>query len=1805
MPLFRKCLCGLLAFVNAAYPIAASARSYFFIHPVTQLQVVGSVPLGFDASNTSSTSASAGAAILRIAPSNIAFGEVPTGQASADTQVTFYNLGTEALTLGAVSASTQFATGGACDGVSLPPLGSCQTTVSFTPSQLGTGVAVTGLLTVPFATVGDSAVAYVKMSGTPAMPPPGALYDVELVGFSGSDPALTVQEGQAAIHFPQAYLNVSPVTQSFLLKSTGDSPLSINGLSIDGNDGSFSALSDCPAKLPVGETCTVTVTLSPITEGNKSATLQVSTNAYRFNSLPVSLVGNVSSQLQRLSYSTVLDWGAVDSGVATSKVLSVKNTGNQPVTGIVSTPQAPFTVSLNGCAGVTLQPDASCDITYSLSYMPNGPLSRTATLTADSLTVPATSIALQATVQTRTIAALSPSSLAFGLQSTQMWSATENFVTVTNTGNVTLKPAVGGRGSDNTLTAAPWVRVSSDTCAAGVAPGLSCKIGFQVKPATTTATTAVISVYPDGGMSTGAQNVSLTATGTPQSYSVSATALNFGTVGSNSYAEQTLTVTNTSPAGTAVTGFSGVAITNPTVPAGSGTLSVPTSTCGATLASQASCTLTLRYTAPSYTGVPVAPTGGSVAFYWTGARSTTTVIPATVTLTGTSLSASISSADFGDIPAGVTSASAARRVVTVTNNGSFPATLSTAIFDSTNALALIEDTSVSGRCLNGMVLQAGASCTTTLYSGMAATAAGGARSSTFTPRVAGLNGAVAAIGTPLTLIGNVLPATIATSVASLDFGRVGERASVSKTFTFRTSHGGAAMTQVNPVTGAGYSMAISGCTYYVPNNFGYTYTLTASETCTATVTFAPGTFTTETLSGSVALNFNINGKVTTLATVSLTGQVESAAYAVDYNDLNWGDVPTQTAGALRYAVIRNTSTLAIVPFTGARSVAAPFAISGATATYSYNGAELPNCTSLAQLAPGASCYVGVSLSGATGTSGGAGAFNGNATLATSTALGSLTLPMTANFLPASPAVSASAITFPTPTASTTSHVPDMTVTVTNGGEGRFYWGTPAGYASPLNATGNFWIVKANGTAAQGITPSTVANSTRCEEMTALDAGGSCVLTVRFTPTGAAGTKTGALKLGTLTPTAQTLSVDLSGTALAGTVTVSQTAMDFGAQWVGSNTVQTLIIGNSGNGPLNLQGIARVRNDGAAAQYPLDITAAHDCPATLDPGQACHINVTFVPDRNLNWGTLASKEAVQFQHYSNGAWTTVRVPISGVSSGSVLTASRHAHALGMVDKAVVAKDYVDTVTFTASGAAPVRITGFSPTTLTYLESYSGGTCATDLTLQPGESCTVLVRNRADFSNYPLGAASALQTLMTINGTYYKDASTVQSDRSVQLQATATVVTPATLVEMTPRAVSTYSATPVSLFGTGFRVGAEVRLDGTTVLDSQFVSVNEMRSTVPAGLSLGAHLISVRNTDGRSNVVSVNFTVSSDQPARDSSLPVYTAMYDRPQAHSGTISPAAVVLADGRKIYASSSGAIGLYDANDVQIASTTVASDGNPIRSIRLSVVGDTLQVGWLSAYVIDGTNLCLGNLTCWYYYVFATDIYANVQSFTIGATSLTGSPRASTQLYHYYATQWSHGVAMDPTLRRAPTFEGLDISRNGTDTAMAYSYSILNVGRFAEARIWSGSTTAGPAYSLNTLTGQATAVGTAFQGNTLYVRQGDSILSYSVAGTTLSGGASYQYVNALGADGAPGLSFSTGTNEVLTSCYGGTMVCAIPSVGEALGLANALAGTRDVPGYVDGAYGSALFNTASVGAAPAGMVLLQASVPQAVRILRP
>jgi trimeric autotransporter adhesin len=274
---------------------------------------------------------------------------------------------------------------------------------------------------------------------------------------------------------------------------------------------------------------------------------------------------------------------------------------------------------------------------------------------------------------------LSPTSLSFGTVAIGTTSAVKT-VTVRNTGTATLTIttiAISGTNSGD-------FSKTATTCGASLAAGARCTISVDFKPAASGARSAALSITDNASGSP--QQVPLSGIGTTAK--LAPTSLNFGTVATGvTSAAKTVTLTNL---GTTTLTITTIAISG----TNSGDFSKTATTCGASLAAGARCTISVDFK-PSASGARSAAV--SITDNASGS-------PQQVPLSGIGTTAKLSptSLNFGSVTVGTTSTA---KTVTLTNVGTTTLTITGISLTGTNGGDFLQ----THTC--GSSLASGASCT--------------------------------------------------------------------------------------------------------------------------------------------------------------------------------------------------------------------------------------------------------------------------------------------------------------------------------------------------------------------------------------------------------------------------------------------------------------------------------------------------------------------------------------------------------------------------------------------------------------------------------------------------------------------------------------------------------------------------------------------------------------------------------------------------------------------------------------------------------------------------------------------------------------------------------------------------------------------------------------------------------------------------------------------------------------------------------------------------------------------------------------
>jgi hypothetical protein len=593
---------------------------------------------------------------LRLSTTTLNFGNVQVGQQSSPQTVTMTNFGQSPIAISRILVGVGFSQTNNCPA-SLPPNVQCAINVVFTPPG---GVAYNAELSI--------------VDADPTSP-----QEVALTGAGLAVAQVTLSSH--AVSFGSEIFGVTSAPQNITLTNTGTIAYVINSIAFTGNQGSdFAQTNTCGSSVPVGGSCTISLTFTPDSLSTCSGTMIISDNTMHGET--TALLSGIGVTSVKVSPTSITF--ATEPVGFPSPALSVtlQNLGNTlSVTGITfgGTNPGDFTETDNCTGGVPA--NSSCTIT--ITFTPQAQGARTAVMQiADGDPTSPQSVTLRGTGESAIAqVTLSSRAVSFGSQIFNTTSGAHN-ITLTNIGKV---PYVinsitfaGNQGPDFAQT---------DTCGSGVPVGGNCTISLTFTPESlsTCSGTMVIS----DNTSTGQTTASLGGTGL-SSVKVSPTSILFqAAMVGQSAPSQTVTLQNLGN----TLSVSGITFggTNP----GDFT---ETDNCTGGVPADSSCTITVTFT-PQAKGARTA-----IMQIADGDPSS----PQSVTLRGTGnasiaqVKLSPTSVAFGSQVFGTTSAA---QTVTLTNTGTVAYLINSITFAGSQAA----DFAQTDNC--GSSVPVGGSCT--------------------------------------------------------------------------------------------------------------------------------------------------------------------------------------------------------------------------------------------------------------------------------------------------------------------------------------------------------------------------------------------------------------------------------------------------------------------------------------------------------------------------------------------------------------------------------------------------------------------------------------------------------------------------------------------------------------------------------------------------------------------------------------------------------------------------------------------------------------------------------------------------------------------------------------------------------------------------------------------------------------------------------------------------------------------------------------------------------------------------------------
>ena len=1039
------------------------------------------------------------------------------------------------------------------------------------------------------------------------------VWQIPLAATASSVATATVTPG--SLSFAATGIGSTSASQSVTLTNTGSVGLVITTLSLTGADsGDFTETDTCAGQtLAQNAACTVAVTFAPSQLNTLTATLNIFANVSG-GQLQASLTGVGVAATGVTLQPSALTFPQEQIGVASpAQSLSVENTGGTALTITSATASGPFRILSNSC-GSSLAANTACAVSIVFTPTASGPGSGTFTVvdSAGTQTAPLTGTGVAAPTDT-----LSGTSVSFpGTVNGQTSSPIT--LQLTNSGGLpltTIGTSVTGPFSVTT------------NCGSSLAAGSSCVLSVLFSPTSLGALSGTLTVSD----ALRSQAVQLSGTGlAPPIITLSPGNISFG--------GREMNVT-TSPARYTITNTGGSPLVNATVTiSGSGASSFQSygPACPASIPVGQSC-------GPEIVFDPLS--SGNLAATLTVSSTAAGVAPASIPITGTGLTPpsmlpSPATINFGQLK--VTYSSDAYTIV-VTNSGQLNLNPPTLALSGPNAA----DFSVSPiQCANNGNNQVppGQTCTYQAY--FNATVVGmEAATLTFTSsNSVPTQASVSLIGQGTTLVDLTSAPTSVVFPASY-VGLV----SVPETVV---------LSELTKQPLANFTLSLTGPFQLVPSLTTCGSTLLGAGSCNAVVTYTPTTVGTQ--AGTLTATSTTQGAPPLVVPLSGTG-LAVGQLALNATELSYGSVVVNTTSATQQLTLNNNGAATINGLTV--SVTGPFSITGngcgsaliaadlctvnvaydPTATGNANGVLSVTSTSIGVppisipllgngIAPGAiivsPSFVGFGsqLVGQSSSPQPVTVFNTGATSLTIdpiTVTGDFSL--TANtcgsqiaagsnctlyglFSPTQPGERLGTITI----TATGTGIPVM-VALNGTGLAAAQLTANVG-ALPLGSVGvgsstipQPVVVSNPGSAAiTGLTfsasPPFVVQPGTCSLQ--LAAGSNCTAEVSFSPT-VTGAQTGVLTITTTSLGVSPVTVQLSGTGLAGgSVVVSPNPVNFPATTVGATSAaQTATIRNPGASPVN--GLT------LAATGDFSISNA-SCPGTLIASGSCTVELVFKP-----------------------------------------------------------------------------------------------------------------------------------------------------------------------------------------------------------------------------------------------------------------------------------------------------------------------------------------------------------------------------------------------------------------------------------------------------------------------------------------------------------------------------------------------------------------------------------------------------------------
>jgi hypothetical protein len=596
--------------------------------------------------------------------------------------------------------------------------------------------------------------------------------------------------------------------------------------------------------------------------------------------------------------------------------------------------------------------------------------------------------------------------------------------------------------------------------------------------------------------------------------------------------------------------------------------------------------------------------------------------------------------------------------------------------------------------------------------------------------------------------------------ASINFGTVstGQKGIANLTF----SNLGSADLTVSVISMTGSAFGITGIT--TPK------TISAGQSVQAAISFSPTT--AGSASGSISITSNDPSHPAVTVTLEGTGSTTATGQlTANPVSLSFGTVGTGTS-TTKQITLTNSGNAA-VKISSVSAAGTGFAISGLTMPTTLNASQ--SATLTAKFDPTTS-----------------GSHTGSVTVASDASNSFLTIAL-----------------------SGTAAQPGLSVSPTSFNFGSVVDGQTKSQAFTLTNTGTATLTLAQ------ITESGAGFSiSGLSTPASLSAGQSATFSVLFAPT-TTGALSGSVSISSNAANSPT-AVALSGSGVAGTVTISATpsSLSFSAVNVGSTSSKSVSIANTGNVNLTISQFSVTGKDFSAS----GITT----PLTLGAGHSATLSVAFKP---LSSEQVSGNVTVTT---SQGASDVIAVSGTGVQAGLTVTPS--SVSFGSVP---TGSSNSQTIQLSNSGTAALSISQVSVTGT----GYSISTLALPVSLNPGQSTTFNAKFAPTSAGSTTGSISVMSSAPGSPATISLSGSGVTSTQTLSFSSTSlnfgslnTGLTSTKVVTVTNTGNANVTISAITASGTGFSLGGAST--PVTLTPTQTLTFSVIFSPAAAGSDSGS-------------------------------------------------------------------------------------------------------------------------------------------------------------------------------------------------------------------------------------------------------------------------------------------------------------------------------------------------------------------------------